>query len=202
MAGPSWLADAFAAVMILIAAYSVSRLAVSRLRGRATEFDADALHAVMGAAMAGMLLPRLNVLPGRVWAAVFGAGAAWFGWHALRGRRPGASGRSRCRFPVPHLIECIAMLYMLLPVHGSWPAPAGPGTAMPGMGSSAGAAGVFPGPAVVLVLLMAGCIIWTTDRLASLARATPAGPVLAPRLAACGRLVMSIAMGYMLILLF
>jgi hypothetical protein len=53
MAGPSWLAGTFAAIMILTAAYSASRLAVSRLRGRATEFDVDGLHAVMGAAMAG-----------------------------------------------------------------------------------------------------------------------------------------------------
>ena len=72
--------------MILTAAYSASRLAVSRLRGRATEFDADALHAVMGAAMAGMLVPRLNVLPDSAWVAVFGIGAAWFGWHAVRTR--------------------------------------------------------------------------------------------------------------------
>ncbi len=52
MAGPSWLAGAFAAVMILTAAYSASRLAMSRLRGLAAESDADGLHAVMGAAMA------------------------------------------------------------------------------------------------------------------------------------------------------
>ena len=113
MAGPSWLAGTFAAVMILIAAYSASRLAVSRLRGRPTETDADALHVVMGGAMAGMLMPRLNVLPDSVWAAVFVIAAAWFGWHAIRGRGPGISGASRCRYPVPHLIECAAMLYML-----------------------------------------------------------------------------------------
>ena len=117
MSGPSWLAGSFAAVMILTAAYSASRLAVSRLRGRATEFDADALHAVMGAAMAGMLVPGLHVLPDGVWVAVFGAGAAWFGWHAVRARGR-ASGHSPGRFPVPHLIECVAMLYMLLPLHG------------------------------------------------------------------------------------
>ena len=42
MAGPSWVAGAFAAVMIVTAAYSASRLAISRLRGQATELDADA----------------------------------------------------------------------------------------------------------------------------------------------------------------
>ena len=228
--------------MILIAAYSASRLAFSRLRGRATEFDADALHVVMGAAMAGMLVPRLNVLPDSAWAAVFMIAAAWFGWHAMRGRGVGISGGSRCRFPVPHLIECAAMLYMLLPVHGPRPAHGGAGMAMAGMGASAGPAGSFPALAVVLALFMLGYIVWTTDRLASLARARtttanpdsnsgrghgrgrrrarsgrpgprtpsaagtrpgdPAGrPVLAPKLAACCKIAMSIAMGYMLILM-
>jgi hypothetical protein len=228
MAGPSWLAGTFAAVMILTAAYSASRLAVSRLRGQATEFDADALHAVMGAAMAGMLVPRLSVLPDSVWVAVFGIAAAWFGWHALRAAGVGLSGGSPCRFPVPHLIECVAMLYMLLAVRSA------PGTApmaMASMGPSAGPAG-FPGLAAVLALFMLGYIVWTTDRLTALARAkapvadrgpepsaaaladAPAGavstswagdpaggPVLAPKLAACGKLVMGITMGYMLLLM-
>jgi hypothetical protein len=243
MAGPSWLAGTFAAVVILTAAYSASRLAVSSLRRRATEFDADALHTVMGAAMAGMLMPRLSVLPNTAWAAVFGIAAAWFGWHTMRLRRGGASGRSRCRFPVPHLIECVAMLYMLLPVHGPQPSHQGAGMPMPGMGTPGEPAGSFPALAAVLALFMVGYIVWTTDRLTALARAktaaadpsqnhqpsaavpaaapshdaghtpsTPAAtetrhqaqtgrPVLAPKLAACGKLAMSITMGYMLILM-
>jgi len=232
MSGPSWLAWSFAAVMILTAAYSASRLAFSRLRGRATEFDADALHAVMGVAMAGMLVPGLSALPDGAWVAVFGMGTAWFGWHAVRAWASRTSGGSPARFQVPHLIECVAMLYMLLPVHGSGPAHGGAGMAMAGMGASAGPGG-FPALAVVLALFMLGYIVWTTDRLAALARAratpppaqtaapphgadgavgTPAGastghpnqaggPMLAPTLAACGKLAMSITMGYMLILM-
>ena len=244
VAGPSWLAGTFAAVMILTSAYSASRLAVGSLRGRATEFDADALHAVMGVAMAGMLVPRLSVLPHNAWAVVFGIGAAWFGWHAVRLRRVGAWGNSRCRFPVPHLIECAAMLYMLLPVHG-WQPSRGAGMAMPGMGASGGPATSFPALAAVLALFMVGYIVWTTDRLTTLARSKTAAagkgrdqhdhrsaavpvavprhgagrapstptaaqaqhrgqagrPVLAPKLAAFGKLAMSITMGYMLILM-
>jgi hypothetical protein len=229
MNGPSWLTGSLAAVMILTAVYSASRLAVSRLRRRTTEFDADALHAVMGAAMAGMLVPRLNVLPGSVWLVIFGMGAAWFGWHAVRAQGLRASGHSPGRFPMPHLIECVAMLYMLLPLHGSRPAYGGAGMAMAGMGASAASAGSFPALAVVLALFMLGYIVWTTDRLAALVRgrttpalartaapplgadgavSTPAdagtqagGVVLAPALAACGKLAMSITMGYMLILM-
>ena len=245
MAGPSWVAGAFAAVMIVTAAYSASRLAISRLRGQATELDADALHAVMGVAMAGMLMPQLAVLPDRAWAAVFGIAAAWFGWHAIHANGTAAPGSSRCRYPVPHLIECAAMLYMLLPVHAPSPAHAGTGMAMAGMSSAAGPAGSFPALAVVLALFMLGCIVWTTDRLTTLARTgttapdrdtnphpqpaaavrtaasfhdadsapaapdatrtrseeQPARPMLAPKLATVGKLVMSITMGYMLILM-
>jgi hypothetical protein len=167
MAGPFWLTGAFAAVMILSAAYSASRLAVSRLRGLATEADADGLHAVMGAAMAGMLMPQLSLLPAATWMVVFGAGAAWFGACALRSRNPSRFSW-QCRYPVPHLIECIAMLYMLLVVRG---AQQRTGMAMPGMGTSPSSTEGFPALAVVLALFMLGYVMWTTDQLASLARA-------------------------------
>jgi hypothetical protein len=239
MTGPAWLAGTFAAVMILIAAYSAARLLFAWRRGRATETDADALHVVMGTAMAGMLVPRLNMLPASAWAAVFAIAAAWFGWHAIRRRSPAAPSASQCRYPVPHLIECAAMIYMLLPAAASRPAHTRPSMAMPGM--SATPAGGFPALAVVLALFMVGYIIWTTDRLATQARTktttaspgltrdhppagtaaaapgrpSPAVPsstrtrhpnpasqaILAPELAACCKIAMSIAMGYMLILM-
>jgi uncharacterized protein DUF5134 len=234
MTAPSWLAGAFAAIMILTVGYSAGRLAFSRLRGRVSELDVDALHTVMGVAMAGMLVPWLHLVPGSVWAAVFGIGAAWFGWHALRTRGPASPRLSRCRYPVPHLVECAAMIYMLLPGHR--PPPSGPGMAMPGMG--AGSQQGFPALAVILALFMLGYIVWTTDRLTSrtaqltnptagpgntrdhrspvtagagtsandAARspgpADHAGtPALAPRLAACTKIAMSLTMGYMLILM-
>ena len=242
MAGPAWLTGAFAGVMILTACYSASRLAVSRLRGLATEADADGLHAVMGTAMAGMLVPQLALLPAAAWMVVFGTGAAWFGGCALRSR--GRSWSSwRCRYPVPHLIECVAMLYMLMAVRG---AQQKTGMAMPGMGASPSTPVGFPALAVVLALFMLGYIMWTTDQLASLARAktsvqgqagamqhqalvtvasgsraatmvraadppdTTAMPqqdapasqaLLAPKLAAFGKIAMGITMGYMLILM-
>ena len=68
MAGPSWLAGLLAAAMILTAGYAASRLAPSRLRRLPTEADTDGLHALMGTAMAGMLVPQLSLLPSSVWA--------------------------------------------------------------------------------------------------------------------------------------
>jgi hypothetical protein len=228
--------------MILTACYSASRLAVSRLRGLATEADADGLHAVMGGAMAGMLVPQLALLPAATWMVVFGTGAAWFGGCALRSRNQSRFSW-QCRYPVPHLIECTAMLYMLLAVRG---AQQGTGVAMPGMGTSPSSPAGFPALAVVLALFMLGYIMWTADQLASLARTRTTTPrqagalphqalvtvpsggrtatmvgvadppdtvmmpqqdaaasqaLLAPKLAAFGKIAMSITMGYMLILM-
>ena len=117
--------------------------------------------------MAGMLVPQLTLLPAAAWMAVFGTGAAWFGACALRSRDQSRFSW-QCRYPVPHLIECIAMLYMLLAVRG---AQQETGMAMPGMGTSPSPPAGFPALAVVLALFMLGYIMWTTDQLASLARA-------------------------------
>ena len=169
MAGPSWLADAFAAVMIVIALYSASRLAASRWQRRETEFDADGVHAVMGLAMAGMLVPRLSPLPASAWEAVFGIAAAWFAWQAIPIRRGNTRAGWRCAHPMPHLVECLAMLYMLLAVPGSRAAGQGAGMHMAGMGASTGAAGSFPALAVVLAIFMIGYLAWAADQLTSLA---------------------------------
>ena len=174
VAGPSWLAGALAAMMIAIAAYCAGRLAASRLWHRSTAVDADALHLVMGVAMAGMLVPQLGSLPGSVWEGVFGVGAAWFAGQAVWARRGNPVGRWQCHFPVPHLVECGAMLYMFLaaPVPGL----VGPrtGMSMTTMSASPGAAVSFPALAVVLALFMLGYIVWTADRLTSGARAKTA----------------------------
>lgn len=230
MSGPAWLAVAVAALMLLIAASCAVRLGISRARGRATETDTDGLHVLMGIAMAGMLEPRLSLIPGNAWQAIFAAAAAWFGWQAIRVRRR-RTGRWRCAHPAPHAVECAAMIYMLLPARS---AAHGTAMAMPAMSGPA-AAGSNPAIALVLALFMLGYIFWTTDRIATLSRARPAaangvrgvplpipafderdrgmpalgvlparstsvaGVVLAPRFAACYKIAMSVAMGYMLI---
>lgn len=205
MRPPAWLMGGIATLMVVIAVYCAARLAISRLRGRSTERDADALHVLMGVAMAGMLEPRLTPVPVTAWRAVFAGAAAWFAWQAVRrGRR--AAG-ARCAHPAAHAVECAAMVYMLLPV-GSWPSGRGPATAMAGMtqGASAG----NPALILVLALFMLAYVLWALDRLASPSRTTaaatayaqPAGsPALAPRLAASYKIAMAITMGYMLIMM-
>ena len=209
MSGPAWLAAGFAVLMIMIAACRACRPAISRLRGKRTEPGTDRLHVLMGIAMAGMLWPRLALVPGLVWSGVFAAGAAWFAWQATPAAR--RATRFRCAHPVPHAIECAAMVYMLVPV-GSWPASRAGQMPMPGM--SPGAAAGNPALTLILVLFMLGYALWAADRLTSRAWAPQAAsaassagtltaayhpPALAPRLAGCYTIAMASTMGYMLL---
>ncbi len=171
MTEPSWLTGVLAAVMIVIALCCAGRLAISRLRRRDTELDADGVHVAMGVAMAGMLAPRLSPLPASAWEPVFGIAAAWFACQAIRTRRGAARAGWRCPHPLPHLVECVAMLYMLVAVPGSRPGGQAAGMPMAGMAGSAGIAGDFPALAVVLALFMVGYVVWAADQLTSFARA-------------------------------
>jgi hypothetical protein len=225
MTGPGWFDGVFAALMMLVAICCAVRLAIWRLRSRATELDADGLHVLMGVAMAGMFEPQLNPLPAFAWRVVFAAAAAWFAWQAIHARARRPRRASRCAHPVPHAVECVAMVYML-PAAGHAPAMTMPPMTGPGN----------PALALILALFMLGHVLWTTDRLASLSRASAAGRrgadqgrqsaaatlpasagqrsrapgaavddrpagelALAPRIAAGYKIAMSIAMGYMLV---
>jgi hypothetical protein len=210
VSGPSWLTAAFAALMLLIAASCVARLGMWRLRNRVGDPQADVLHVLMGVAMAGMLEPRISPVPDTVWRGVFVLGAVWFAWLAIRARGQRRFAGPRCAHPAPHAVECAAMLYMLLPSHAAM--------AMPRMAGSGASAN--PALALVLALFMLGYLVWTADQLARLSRARTAGPSggpglagrgalvqepaagavpLAPRFAACYKIAMSVAMGYMLL---
>lgn len=88
------------------------------------------------------------------------------------------------------------MLYMLWPIGPSRHSAL---TSMPGMGGPAS----NPALALVLALFMVGYILWTTDQLTTRSRVRPTDAIttqaLVPRLAACSKIVMSAAMGYMLV---
>ena len=161
MAGPVWLTGTFAALMLTVAVYCAGRLAVTRRWRRATELDTDAGHVLMGAAMAGMLVARLRILPAATWEAVFAVGAAWFAWQLLQSRRR-APATWRCLHPAPHLVECGAMLYMFLVL----PPLTGRAAASGMAGMSASAAGSrYSSLALVMGLFMVGYVARTADRL-------------------------------------
>jgi hypothetical protein len=226
MAGPIWLTAVFAAVMVTVAVYCSGRLVAARRWRRPTELDTDGTHVVMGVAMAGMLVERLRILPSGAWEAVVAVGAVWFGWRALRMRRGAPSSPWRCLPPMPHVVECAAMLYMFLVLPASLAAATG------GMGGMSASSAVSRDSflALDLALFMFGYVVWVGDRLGARAPALafalprrpalavssatgapaeqtepdppePGSPFLAPRCAALCQIAMGLTMGYMLIML-
>jgi len=209
MGGPAWLADIFAAASLAVA----GRLIAARRWRRPTELDTDGAHVVMGVAMAGMLVSGLRTLPSAIWEVVFAAGAAWFGYRMLRARRGAQPGPWRSSHPLPHLVECAAMVFMFLIL----PASAAAGGTARGMTMTA-AESRFSFLTLPLALFLFGYVVWIGDRVTlrapALALATapagggsgspgpePARPYLAPRCAAICKITMGITMGYMLILM-
>jgi Domain of unknown function (DUF5134) len=194
--GPGWVRSGLAIVMLAIAAFSVIRLALWRLRGDNADPEADALHVLMGTSMAGMLDPSLSLVSSTAWVVVFTGATSWFAWHSIRTRMTPRRRKWQCSHPAPHAVESAAMVYMLWPTR---PVAHSPAMAMAGMSGHAS----NPALALVLALFMAGYILWTTDQLASASRIRTTGamtsPALVSRLAACSKIVMSAAMGYMLL---
>ena len=174
MAGPAWLADGFAGLMLLTALYCAGRLVLAWTQRRPTEQDVNLVHVLMGVAMAGMLAPRALPLLGLAqpggtiwagtWGLVFGVATVWFGGRIALSYR--ATGRLR---PVgshhlPHLIMCGTMIYMLATVAR----PAGLSGAE--LAATAAPTVHYPLLALILAQFMVGYVMWTADRLPALAR--------------------------------
>src|SRR5258708_6135941 len=122
-----------------------------------------------GALMRGIPEPLLNPFPDVAWRAIFAAAAAWFAWQAVRARMGSRPGGSRSTHPLPHVVECGAMIYMLRPSGRV------PGVTMPGMSKPGSVTAGNPVLVLILAVFMIGYVLWTTDRLASLSRAGAAG---------------------------
>jgi hypothetical protein len=223
MASPAWLTAIFAAASLAVAVYCAGRLVVARRGHRPTELDTDGAHVIMGVAMAGMLVSGLRTLPSTIWEVVFAAAAVWFGYRMLQARRGAQSSPWRSSHPLPHLVECAAMVFMFLIL----PAAAGAATSSVSMTMTA-TESRFSFLTLPLAVYLFGYVVWLGDRVtlhaAAPALATalatapasagprpgygsgssgpePAHPYLAPRCAAICKITMGITMGYMLILM-
>ena len=221
MGGPTWLTAIFAAASLAVAIYCAGRLVAARRWHRPTELDTDGAHVIMGVAMAGMLLSGLRTLPSAIWEVVFAAGAAWFGYRMLQARRGARPSPWRSSHPLPHLVECAAMVFMFLILPSAGAAASGISMTMTATESR------FSFLTLPLALYLFGYVVWLGDRVTlhapahALALATapasasagsgpgysgspsaePARPYLAPRCAAICKITMGITMGYMLILM-
>lgn len=219
MASPAWLTAIFAAASLAVAVYCAGRLVVARRGHRPTELDTDGAHVIMGVAMAGMLVSGLRTLPSAIWEVVFAAAAVWFGYRMLQARRGAQSSPWRSSHPLPHLVECAAMVFMFLIL----PAAAGAATGSTSMTMTA-TESRFSFLTLPLAVYLFGYVVWLGDRVTlhapALALATApasagprpgygsgspspeaAHPYLAPRCAAICKITMGITMGYMLILM-
>ena len=215
MGGPAWLTGIFAAAVLSVAVYCTGRLVAARRWRRLTELDTDGAHVVMGVAMAGMLVSGLRTLPSAIWEVVFAAGAAWFGYHMLRARRGAQPSPWRSSHPLPHLVECGAMVFMFL-ILPATAATRGMTMIMTATESR------FSFLTLPLAVFLFGYVVWLGDRVTlhapatATALATGSGSeagsgtgagfaatqsFLAPRCAAICKITMGITMGYMLILM-
>ena len=225
---PVWLGDLLAAAMIATSAYCAARIGYAWVVRRATHRDVDALHLLMGIAMAGMLARCLKALTPvggvlhAVWIVVFAVGAAWFAVRATARRRalPNCAAAGHGGGPVVHLIGAAAMLYMLA---------ATPAGGMAAMGGAAGSGATLPEVGVTFAVLATAAAVLILDRLtllapgarpaaagvgvvggatiaagsgASIPGTTATGPVIAPRTAECCHLLMCVVTAYMLIAMF
>lgn len=181
MTGPPWVAAALAASMILTAGYCVTRLALSWRHHRLTDRQADLVHVLMGVAMAGMLVPRLRVFWSGGWEVVFGIAVLLFAWRMFGGARTRTGPGHPRGDHAQHLLGCVAMVYMLAAVTSA--AHAGAGGAAPGVMS--GSTAHVRTLALILAVCLLGCVVWTADRMPSLARvaALSLARVAAPALA-------------------
>jgi hypothetical protein len=135
--GGSWLLDALALLMLVVAVASVARVTALLVAGRsrratfrsAAVID-DAALALMAVATAGMLVPGLRTLPDTAWEAVFAVLTTWFAVRSVRAVRAASAGALAAPNCAPHLVHCAAMLYMFLALQA---APGADGTTMAGM---------------------------------------------------------------------
>ena len=174
---PPWILDALAALMLLVAAVSATRIVLSTpWRRDAFAADTDVAHLLMAIAMAGMLTPGLGTLPDTAWVAVFCLLAAWFVGRvahdaSTNGLRALAGGHC-----APHLVHSASMLYMFLaatlPV-----ARTGAAEGMGGMSAGAGSAAMtlsLPALAFVFAFVLVGYAVWDLDQLSGRRYATAA----------------------------
>ena len=132
----------------------------------------------MGVAMAGMLVSGLRTLPSVIWEVVFAAAAVWFGYRMLRRRRGAQPSPWRSSHPLPHLVECAAMVFMFLVL----PASAAVGAATSGMSITMTATeSRFSFLTLPLALFLFGYVVWLGDRVTVHAPAPRLSPPRPPR---------------------
>jgi hypothetical protein len=151
---PTWILDVFAAVVLVVAALSVGRIAAAwPWRHGAAVTEADVAYPLMGIAMAGTLAASLRILPDSAWEVIFAALTVLFAYQVVEdagesGVRP-VAGVLRA----PQRVQSAAILYMFVSL------------AMPATGRAAMRTLHYPTIAFVFAVVLAGCSVWDLDQL-------------------------------------
>jgi hypothetical protein len=152
------------AVMIVISLYFAGRLVVAWTCHRRIHVEVNVAELVMGVAMAGMLQPRLHLLPKIPWVVVFAGFALWFVMENVRFvSQHGFIGGDafvayhRAHYPLHVLMSC-SMLYMFL---GSAPTIRGQMV----MAAPRGTAADFVGLPLLFAALLCGFAVWQLNGL-------------------------------------
>jgi Domain of unknown function (DUF5134) len=117
VSGPAWIPYSFAIIMVAVSLYCLGRLVAARLWDLQNHADVNISHVLMGAAMAGMLVPSHNPFPAALGESVFGALALWFLVRSIRGAGRGIAWRDEdaghhlSHYPI-HMVMSFAMIYM------------------------------------------------------------------------------------------
>jgi hypothetical protein len=194
MTSPTPILDVLAAIMLVTATVSGTRLAAARrpLAGWQSEVAHDVTHLLMGVAMAGMLAASLTTLTPGAWEAIFGALTGWFAWRAARDARVAGIRALVSGHSAVHLMQCAAMVYLFAAVTTS------SGMPMTGMGAASPSL-EFPALALAFASVLAACTAADIRQLAvrryRRALAPSAGA------AATSRIVMGVTMAFMLLIM-
>jgi hypothetical protein len=173
VSGPEWLDRSLAALMVLVAAYSVGRIVAARRWARPTHVDVDLAHVLMGTAMAGMLASSLNPLPAGVWEIVFAGLGAWFVYRCVRFvRTKGLEGRDddhvhHLSHYLTHLVMVGAMLYMYAVATPGVGASRDAGMAMNGSTGTATNSVALP---LAFVAVLLASAVWELDGIGRFSR--------------------------------
>ncbi len=165
MVQPSWLAGSLAAIMIVVAVFSGSRLVAGYAGHLSAARDVEFAHVAMALSMAGMLERNLTLIPSSAWIVIFTTSAIWFAgrsWGVLA--RPGAV--AGLRHGAPLVLSSGAMVYMLWAMP-TWSGLAGLicGAHMVAMTTSGMTPAKLPALGLILALLLFGEAVLLAQRL-------------------------------------
>jgi len=141
----------FGALMLAVAAYSITVLVTSVFDHRAIGRDVEVSHVAMGLAMAGMFVPAWLFGPKALWEVTFGALLVWF---IVRSVQSVHAWGLHVPHTAVHAVMSLAMLLM-------YRFPAGAVSHAMSMSASAGGARIDPGLTFLLAFILFGSAVFT-----------------------------------------